>query len=594
MIPIAPGLKEYVALLLKMTGWRLYNALLLLVLSGMTEGAGLLLLLPFLNSATSGPPVPSIPGRFPVAALFKSGLLPRSMGSLLLVGLFLILLRALLTRQREMAMARLRLDFMQKLQVALFQAAESAKWAYWVRQRNSAFQHVLTSEVPSVGQGTYYILHFCVTLVLMVVYLLVAMQVSLWLTAGTFLASAAMFWGGRGRLYRSYIQGQSIDRASDRFYEQIGHFSAGLKFTKSHGEAARFTQELTQSAERFYAERLAFVGDYQKVRAVMEISVAAGVCGFVYMAVTWLHLATASIMLLILIFARMMPMTARIFSEAQHVCSMLPAFRSILAALNDCERAALPQYVGFSGKVSLLDRVCFRGVSVRYENEGKLALDGVDCVIPARQITALIGPSGAGKTTFVDLLAGLLQPESGQILVDGQPLQTIHPVTWGKRISYLPQDGFLFYGSIRDNVAYLAPGSADAELWEALRLAAADTFVRELPSGLDTLIGDQGITLSGGERQRLAFARAFLRQPDLLILDEATSALDGLNEQHIQAALSKLRGKTTVVLIAHRMATVRHADQIIVLDGGQIRGCGRWQDLCAQNYFQDAVMAQAL
>ena len=208
-----------------------------------------------------------------------------------------------------------------------------------------------------------------------------------------------------------------------------------------------------------------------------------------------------------------------------------------------------------------------------------LALTGVSLVVPARGITAVCGPSGAGKSTLADLLLGLLQPSTGRILVDGEPIagQRLH--AWRQAVGYVPQETFLFHDTIRANLVMARPGAAEAELRTALRGAAAEELVDRLPKGLETVLGDRGVRLSGGERQRLALARALLRQPSILVLDEATSSLDNEIERLIQHALGCLHGQMAIVIIAHRMSTVRIADQIIVLKQGKVAEVGSWEDL---------------
>lgn len=176
-------------------------------------------------------------------------------------------------------------------------------------------------------------------------------------------------------------------------------------------------------------------------------------------------------------------------------------------------------------------------------------------------MTAIVGKSGAGKSTLIDLLMGLLQPEKGQVLLDGIPLNGDNVNAWRRALSYVPQEPFLFNVSIRENLLLVEPRANEKQLWEALEFAAAAEFVKKLPQGLDTHIGDRGVRLSGGERQRLVLARAILRKPEILILDEATSALDTENEAKIQEALEQLKGTTTIIVIAHRLSTIRNADQ---------------------------------
>jgi ATP-binding cassette subfamily C protein len=181
---------------------------------------------------------------------------------------------------------------------------------------------------------------------------------------------------------------------------------------------------------------------------------------------------------------------------------------------------------------------------------------------------AIVGASGVGKTTLVDLMIGLLAPETGRVAVDGTALAE-NGAAWRETIGYVPQEPFLFHDTIRANLAWARPEASAADLNRALALARAE-FVHDLPNGLDTVVGDRGVRLSGGERQRIALARALLREPSLLILDEATSSIDLENERRILEAIGGLHGTVTIVLIAHRLATVADVDAIHLLDAGRI------------------------
>jgi ATP-binding cassette subfamily C protein len=199
--------------------------------------------------------------------------------------------------------------------------------------------------------------------------------------------------------------------------------------------------------------------------------------------------------------------------------------------------------------------------------------------IAAGRTTAIVGASGSGKSTIVDLLIGLLTPTSGAILVDGRPLRAEQLQAWRDGIGYVPQDTFLFHDSVRANLRWARPDATEDEIWRALASAAAADFVAGLPEGLDTIVGDRGVLISGGERQRLALARALLRRPVLLVLDEATSSLDSENERRIQDAIDDLYQQVTIVVVTHRLSTVRGAAVIHVLDGGRVVESGSWDEL---------------
>jgi ATP-binding cassette subfamily C protein len=200
------------------------------------------------------------------------------------------------------------------------------------------------------------------------------------------------------------------------------------------------------------------------------------------------------------------------------------------------------------------------------------------------EVVALVGPSGAGKSTIADLMTGLLAPDSGRITVDGVALDETRARAWREQIGYVSQDTYLFHDSVRANLLWARPGASEAEVRQALAMAAAEQFVDALPAGLDTVIGDRGATISHCERQRIALARALLRRPRLLILDEATNSLDTHNEQRILEAIEQLRGDPTIVTIAHRIAAVRRADRIYVTEGGTIVESGTWDELCAREH----------
>jgi ATP-binding cassette subfamily C protein len=236
----------------------------------------------------------------------------------------------------------------------------------------------------------------------------------------------------------------------------------------------------------------------------------------------------------------------------------------------------------------------FEGVSFAYnERYQHAALKDVNLVIPAGQTMAFCGRSGAGKTTLADILMGLIRPSAGRVLIDNTLLAGENIHHWRRSVGYVPQEPFLFNETVRANLLWAQPGATEQDLRAALRASAAEEFVDHLPSGLDTLVGDRGVRLSGGERQRLTMARALLGKPSILILDEATSSLDTENERLIQDAIHRLHGELTVVVIAHRVSTVRKADSIIVLNRGEIVEQGTWQALLSRPGSLFAGMVQA-
>lgn len=226
--------------------------------------------------------------------------------------------------------------------------------------------------------------------------------------------------------------------------------------------------------------------------------------------------------------------------------------------------------VGGESFESLQTDICFEQVSLSYTNDTSLALQNLSFRIAKNQVTALVGQSGAGKSSIVDLLIGLYQPSLGQITVNGKSLHTYNQASWRQQIGVVSQDTFIFNSTILDNLRYGAPEATFEQVIEAAKAAQAHQFILDLPDGYETTVGERGYRLSGGQRQRLALARAILKQPEVLILDEATSALDSESEKLIQQALAKFQQHRTVIVIAHRLSTIVEADQILVLEKGRL------------------------
>jgi len=219
-----------------------------------------------------------------------------------------------------------------------------------------------------------------------------------------------------------------------------------------------------------------------------------------------------------------------------------------------------------------------RGLWFSYD-PGVPVLKDINLFIKRGERLALVGPSGAGKSTLADLLAGFGSPEKGEILIDGVPIGEFSMESYRKKVSLVPQETFLFSGSVFQNIAYARPDADVSSVIRAAQDAFAHDFIQELPDGYDTELGERGARLSGGQRQRIALARALLKDPDLVILDEATSALDSESEEAVRSALERVLSGRTSVIIAHRLSTVLSADRIAVLNEGRLVDVGSHAEL---------------
>jgi ATP-binding cassette subfamily B protein len=264
-------------------------------------------------------------------------------------------------------------------------------------------------------------------------------------------------------------------------------------------------------------------------------------------------------------------------------------YREITQALVDMEAMfrLLYQPQEVKDKPGAKDLVVSGG-EIRFDNvvfsyePARIVLKGISFTVPAGKTVAVVGPSGAGKSTISRILYRFYDIKSGSVTIDGQDIRDVTQASLRGHIGIVPQDTVLFNDTVRYNIAYGRIGANEAEIKEAARMAQIDSFIRELPLGYEAMVGERGLKLSGGEKQRVAIARTILKNPPILLLDEATSALDTHTEREIQSAISEVARNRTTLVIAHRLSTVVDADEILVLDHGEIVERGRHAELVAK------------
>jgi ATP-binding cassette subfamily C protein len=295
---------------------------------------------------------------------------------------------------------------------------------------------------------------------------------------------------------------------------------------------------------------------------------------------------------------RMMPSIHRIISSATRIRYYKHTLDSVYEDLLDVGlplTQSLPNIEVTSPPLNPLvfeKEITLNHIFYQYPTGEGLALKDIDLTINKGQAVGFVGPSGSGKTTLINLLLGLLSPTSGQLLVDGHNIAP-HLTEWQHKIGYIPQDIYLSDDTIRRNIAFGVPDEhiEEAQVWAVIKLAQLETLVQQLPAKLDTVVGERGVRLSGGQRQRVAIARALYHQPQVLIMDEATAALDNETEREITQAVERLSGQKTLLIVAHRLSTVKNCDQLYFIDNGQVVASGTYEQLFTKSLaFQE--MAQ--
>ncbi|WP_219837793.1 ABC transporter ATP-binding protein [Paenibacillus sp. R14(2021)] len=580
-------LLRYINKLREYAGIKLYVNLIGMTVISFLEGIGIFLLIPALgligifHMDTGG--IPFVSGLVePLKAI------PEGARLAVLLGGFTLLItgQALMQRKQTNLNLEIQHGFIRYLREDIYRGLLQANWAFFLKNRSSDFTHIMTNELLRVSMSTYLALRLSTTLLFTAVQIGFALWLSVKLTAMVLICGLAV------AVYSSKFIKQSKnigDQTSELAQQYIGgmtdHFG-GMKDIKSNMTEAHHLSWFRALCGQMEHNLVHFGRTQSASQFVYKVASVVLISLFVYLSLEAFRVPAENLVLIIVIFSRLWPKFSTLQANWEQIAQSLPAFKSLTDLEREC--AAAKELDSFNDAVSkgkplrMAEGIECRGISYRYDNSGSsYALHNVSLSVPVNSMTAIVGKSGAGKSTLIDILIGLIKPEEGEVLVDGVRLANDDGFSLRRSVSYVSQDPFLFHASIRENLLIAAPEADEDQMWEALRFSASDEFVRILPQGLDTVLGDRGVRLSGGERQRIVLARAILRKPSILILDEATSALDSENEAKIQHALDRLKGKTTIIVIAHRLSTIRNADQVLVLDNGKVIQRGGYQQLSA-------------
>ncbi|KAF6576510.1 ABC transporter ATP-binding protein [Paenibacillus polymyxa] len=594
-------LRLYMTKLYSVNGGALFLNIGCMIIVSLLEGFGIYMLVPMLAAigvfvGHSGMPFLSDGLDHFLPFVPKSWLLP----GMLMVFVVLLTGQALLQRYQSILNSRIQQRFMRSLRIDVYTSFMKAQWAFYLRQRKSDFSHVMTTELARVSQGTNLLLQLTTAVMFTLIQIALAFWLSPSLTGLVFLSGLGLFVVFRRSIRNAKQLGDRTTELSQVYFAGITDHMNGMKDIKSNLLEAANIHWFRSLTQRMEDNTTQFVRQNATTQFFHRAMAAVFVACVIFISLQWLHVTPEKLIVLILIFSRLWPRFALIQASLEYIMSMISAFESVTKVQQECEAFTDPSLIALASSetrvpsdpsvvnlssaserqpLSLRHGIECSHLDYRYEGAAEPALRHINLFIPAREMTAIVGKSGAGKSTMVDVLMGFLRPTGGQIIIDGLVLGDELLPQWRQSFGYVSQDPFLFHATVRENLMLADKDASEQQLWEALHFAAADNFVSRLPEGLDTIIGDRGIRLSGGERQRLVLARAILHHPPILILDEATSALDGEHEAAIQAALERMKGQMTLIVIAHRLSTIRHADQIVVLNQGEVIQQGNYRQL---------------
>ncbi len=540
------------------------TSLLLSLATALSGGLGILLLVPLLSLVGIGQP-----GSETLAWLGRlerqTGVTP-DLAVILILFLVALTAQAWLQRAQSLTTYELSVQFPLNIQRQLYEAISGTRWTHFLSMRKSSLLQACTFEVERLERAVYclhaLILEGCLCLTYTLVALALMPGVTLvWVACG--LLMLAMM---RKRIRRAREMGEQISEDTTRIYQTISDHLDAFQVARAYQAQERHVSRFLEDMESYYATLRQANRNYLDSKFTFRAASLLALCLVCYAAVRWVEASPATVVLSIYVFSRLVPNLSSLEQLLQSFLHAAPAYDTLKATIKRCQEESDREPSGEAPALPFERELRLEGVCFSYPGTERLQIEDLSLSIESGRMTALVGASGSGKSTTVDLILGLLTPLRGKILVDGRELTPELLPAWRRTVAYVPQDIFLFHASIRDNLLWARPEATESELWEALGRVQADGMVREMPAGIDTLVGDRGSRLSGGQAQRLALARALVRRPRILILDEATSALDEASESQI---LAMLRTDLTILMITHRAAAACRADQVLCLESGR-------------------------
>jgi ATP-binding cassette subfamily C protein len=550
-------------------GWRGVRAGGLVALSALLDGFGLLLLVPILGlviAASRGDPNRGLVGD----ALVRLGAVTPIQQLLVLLGIFVLLTvaRTLSHYARDMALARLQTGFIENERNRAMRVLARAPWTSVVGLRHARVTNLITNEIGRLSSASFFLIQGVVQATVLVVQAAIAFRLAPSLAA---IAVVLLLIGAGVFVYTQNATrelGQRVVGANQALMGSAASFLSGLKTAAAQNAQASFVAEFEAIQHQIRGGQLGFQARQARGRLVFGLVSSVLGAAVVLIGFGYLKVDGAILITLVLVFARMSGPAMMLYQSGQQLVFALPSFESVRALEADLVEG-LPEHriepvPPPSGPITLS--------GVTYEHPGGRGVRDVTLTIEPGSFVGIAGPSGAGKTTLVDLIVGLLEPQSGEMRVGGARLDHALRAGWANGVAYVSQEGFLFHDSVRFNLGWANGALADEEVSHALALAGAAELVGRMDQGLDTIVGERGTLLSGGERQRISLARALLRKPRLLVLDEAANAIDAPSETALLDRIAALDPRPTIVMISHREESLRWCDRVIRVEAGRVRG----------------------
>ena len=548
-------------------GRRGVRAVALVAGGAVVEGFSVVMLVPLLGTliggTTTGSPVTGwferwLPAIDPMQRL---GLLLTLFGAVMVV-------RTVILWQRDVMLGELQVSFVEAHRASLARRLAEARWPALARIGHDRVTYAMGGDIQRCGAGVSFLCQSIVAAAMLAAQAGIAVLLAPGLTivAMAVMAAGALLLSGMVR--QSHDIGLLVTRANLTQTAAIGRFLAGMKMAKGQNLQGAFVSAFEAELNQGAGWQIAFLGKQGLVRGLWSLLAALVAATTLLLGVGVFHLPVPILLALLLLFARISGPAAQIHNGLQQIAYSLPAWRAIESLDRELAAEAEPA-PAMAGAPFPPGSVVFANVTYRHTASGG-GVDRLSLQIDDGAMIGIAGESGAGKSTFADLLTGLLVPQFGEVRIGGVPVDEKSAPLWRRQLAYVAQDPVLFNRTVRDNLLWARPAATDADLAAAIAIAGAERMISRLPHGIGSVVGEGGSLISGGERQRLALARAVLRLPRLLILDEATSAIDLTGEYEILVRLRAMIPRPTIVLIAHRRESLALCDRVFTFANGRL------------------------
>ena len=541
----------------------------LMFLLAALEGLGLFLFLPTLEalgvkggSETTGWMLQITGNVFEVLSLEPT------LSLLLISYVLLISVYSLIGYYERSLSGRLEAHYISTKRKEIYQKLLQADWLFFVQERSSSLLHALSAALDEVGIAIRNLLELLTGSLLLLVYFFFALQLSIPITLVTALLGVFLLFVHRKRVSDGREIADRFVCSMEKFYSYVSDSLAAMKGIKAYHEHEHAYKQFQKQVDEISKCSVDAVKNAASLSSTFSTASALLLAFTLYLASSYFSLPLSSLLLFIFIFSRALPKLSALQQKYQYAAEVLPAYALVNSLVGRAEQAG--EVVSErSGDIQFKQELKVQKISFCYQKEHPVLSDLEFHIVPG-EWAGITGPSGVGKTTLADIIAGLLRPKSGDIFVDGTVLDETNQVSWKRQLSYVSQEGVFLHNTIRENLLFGSVQASELDIERVLREVELERLIASLPEGLDTTIADRGIRLSGGERQRLSLARALLRHPTLLILDEATSAVDIDTEKQILKTLRRQYPSLSVLLFTHRLSPLHYVERVYVLKAGKL------------------------